>query len=210
MKAHISKTKEANVMNKRTEKQSAKITDEKIIELYWQRNEDAIKVTDAKYGKMLLRIAYNILHDRLDCEECQNDTYIKIWNRIPPTKPHIFPSFISKFMRDIAIDRYKKKRSKKQIPSELTISLEESCDSLSDGALIDEETAAAELSRLVNDYIRTLSKRQHYIFIGRFYFCETLEQIAADLGISASTVSREAEKLKTGLKEHLERNGVSS
>ncbi len=195
-------------MNKRAEARSARIADEKIIELYWKRDEDAIKATDAKYGKMLLRIAYNILHDKLDCEECQNDTYLKIWNRIPPTRPQVLPSFISKIMRDIAIDRYKKKRSQKQIPSELTVSLEESQDLIANGALIDDERAAAELSALVSNYIRTLSKRQRYIFIGRFYFCETLEHIGTDLGVSASTVGRETEKLKKGLKEHLERNGV--
>ncbi len=195
-------------MKKRTDKRSARIADEKIIELYWKRDEDAIKATDAKYGKMLLRIAYNILHDTSDCEECQNDTYLKIWNRIPPTRPNTFPAFISKIMRDIAVDKYKKKRSQKQIPSELTVSLEESGDIMSEGALIEDEIAVRELSALISNYIRTLSKRQHYIFIGRFYFCETLEQIGANLGISASTVQRETEKLKKGLKEHLERNGV--
>ena len=72
-------------MNKRTEQPI--IADEQIIELYWQRNENAIQETDKKYGQFLFGIAYNILHDRLDCEECQNDTYLGVWNAIPPTRP---------------------------------------------------------------------------------------------------------------------------
>lgn len=70
--------------------QNAIIADEQIIELYWQREERAIQETDKKHGQFLFRIAYNILHDRLDCEECQNDTYLGVWNAIPPTRPTVF------------------------------------------------------------------------------------------------------------------------
>ena len=104
--------------------QNAIIADEQIIELYWQREERAIQETDKKHGQFLFRIAYNILHDRLDCEECQNDTYLGVWNAIPPTRPTVFPAFITQIMRRIAINRYKEKTSKKRIPSELTVSME--------------------------------------------------------------------------------------
>ena len=79
---------------KRKEIESLIITDEEIIDMYWQRDEQAIKETDSKYGKFLFRIAYNILSDRSDSEECQNDTYLGIWNAVPPTRPTVFPAFI--------------------------------------------------------------------------------------------------------------------
>ena len=103
------------------EKQN-KISDEEIVSLYWQQNEDAIQLTSDKYGKFLYRIAYNILHDHSDCEECQNDTYHRVWNRIPPTRPNAFRAFLAAIMRNVAIDKYYENVSKKRIPSEFTVS----------------------------------------------------------------------------------------
>ncbi len=189
-------------MDKRKDEKSPVIADERIIELYWQRDELAIKETDVKYGQFLYRIAYNILHDRLDCEECRNDTYLGIWNAIPPAKPNIFPAFITQIMRRTAIDRYKEKTRTKRIPSELTLSLE---------ALdfeIEYEEDASELGKIISDYLRSLTDRQQFMFIGRFYMAEPVESIARDLGVTASAVYKEIGKLRIGLKNHLERNGV--
>ena len=107
-------------MNKRTGQQAV-IADEQIIEMYWTRDEQAIKETDNKYGQFLFRIAYNILHDSLDCEECQNDTYLGVWNAIPPTRPNVFQAFITQIMRRIAINRYKEKTSKRIIKRQIKL-----------------------------------------------------------------------------------------
>ena len=184
------------------------IADEQIINLYWQREETAIQETDKKYGKFLFRIAYNILHDSLDCEECQNDTYLGVWNAIPPTRPTVFPAFITQIMRRIAINRYKEKMSKKRIPFELTISMDDLNDTLHSGNTVEADFEAEEIGKLINEYVRKLSDRQRYIFIERFYLAETVETIAKDLSISTPTVYREIEKIKKGLKLHLERNDV--
>lgn len=194
-------------MNKRAEQQAI-IADEQIIELYWQREETAIQETDKKYGQFLFRIAYNILHDRLDCEECQNDTYLGVWNAIPPTRPTVFPAFITQIMRRIAINRYKEKTSKKRIPSELTVSMEDVNETLHSDDTVEKEYAAEEVGKIINDYVRELSDRQRYIFIDRFYLAESIETIATDLSISVPTVYREIDKIKQGLKLHLERNDV--
>ena len=189
-------------MSKRKEEKAHIIADEQIIELYWQRNERAISETDVKYGQFLYKIAYNILHDKLDCEECQNDTYLDIWNAIPPERPNVFPAFITQIMRRTAIDRYKQKMSKKRIPSELTLSLEE----------FDVEAVqydnAEELGRIISDYLRTLSDKQQFMFIGRFYIADSVVNIANDLGITASAVYKELGKIKSKLKDYLERNEV--
>lgn len=161
-------------MSKRTERQTI-IDDEQIIELYWQRNENAIQETDKKYGQFLFRIAYNILHDRLDCEECQNDTYLDVWKAIPPTRPTVFPAFITKIMRRIALDRYKEKTAKRRIPSEYTVSMEDIKDTLHSNETVDSEYAAEELGKIISDYVRSLSDRQRYIFIDRFYLAEPVE-----------------------------------
>lgn len=184
------------------------VADEQIIELYWQRDEKAIEETNNKYGEFLFRIAYNILHDRLDCEECQNDTYLDVWNAIPPTRPTVFPAFITQIMRRIALDRYKQKTSKKRVPSELTVSMEEVKETLHGTETIDREYVTEEIGNIINEYVRSLPERQRYIFIDRFYLAEPVKTIAADLLLSVPTVYREIDKIKQGLKLHLERNEI--
>lgn len=193
-------------MSKRTEQPI--IADEQIIELYWRREEKAIQETDKKYGQFLFRIAYNILHERLDCEECQNDTYLGVWNAIPPTRPTVFPAFITQIMRRIAINRYKEKASKKRIPSELTISMEDVNGTLHGDDSVAVKYEMAEVGKIINNYVRELSDRQRYIFIDRFYLAESVETIATDLSISVPTVYREIDKIKHSLKLYLEWNDV--
>ena len=192
-------------MSKHTEQQTV-MADEQIIELYWTRQENAIQETDKKYGQFLFRIANNMLHDRQDSEECQNDTYLGAWNAIPPTRPAAFPAFLVQIMRRIAINRYREKTSQKRIPSELTVALDDVQDAYpcEDGAAYD----AAEIGKVINDYVKALPDRQRYIFVDRFYLAESVECIAHDLKLSPATVYREIDKIKQGLKLHLERNDI--
>ncbi len=188
--------------------QASKITDEQIINLYCDRDEDAITHTDTKYGNMLFTIAYNILYDYQDCEECKNDTYFSVWNAIPPSRPTMLSVFLSKIMRNNAINKYKEKTCQKRIPSELTVSIEELQDFLHSENTPETEYEAKELGRIISNYVRSLPKRQRYVFIERFYFAETIEHIAQEHEIGVATVHREIGKIKEGLKIHLERNGV--
>ena len=130
-------------MKKYTEKQPP-AGDEKIIDMYWERDPDAIQETDHKYGPLLRNVAYNILADSLDCEECQNDAYLGIWNAIPSARPVVFPSFIIRIMRQVAIRRYREKNRKKRIPSQLTISLEE-LDAICSDSSVEEVCEAREI-----------------------------------------------------------------
>ena len=182
--------------------------DNQIVEKYWQRNPDAIQETDTKYGRILQNVAYNILFDLQDCEECQNDTYLKIWNTIPSTRPTAFFSYLMQIMRQIAIDRYREKTRKKRIPSQLTISLEE-LELMGGGPSMEEVYEAKEIGKMITEYIRGLSDRQQYIFLDHYYTAEPVEKTAAELKISVQTVYREIEKIKQGLRKYLERNGVS-
>lgn len=194
-------------MDKCTEQQTAP-SDQQIIQLYWQRDESAIEETDKKYGKFLFRIAYNILHDNQDCEECKSDTYLGVWNAIPPASPTVFPAFIAQIMRHIAINRFKAKMRKRRIPSELTVSMEDLNETLHSDNTVESEYAAEEVGKIINDYVRKLPDRRRYIFIDRFYLAESVETIAADLSISVATVYREIDRIKQDLKLHLERNDI--
>jgi RNA polymerase sigma-70 factor (ECF subfamily) len=182
-------------------------SDEKIIDLYWERNQDAIQETDYKYGRALRNIAYNILFDELDCEECQNDAYLGIWNAIPSARPPAFPAFIMRIMRQVAIGRYREKGRKKRIPSRMTMSLEE-LESISSEVSVEEIYDAKEVGKLITEYVKQLTERQRYIFIDRYYLAESIENTAYELSVSTRTVYKELEKIKYGLKEFLGRNGV--
>jgi len=184
------------------------VSDEQIIDMYWQRNQDAIQETDQKYGNLLQNVAYNILYDSLDCEECRNDTYLRIWNLIPNSRPSPFSAFIVRIVRGIAIDRYREKSSKKRIPSQLTISMEDLKNSISSDRSVDEIYEAREIGKMISEYVRTLDDRQQYIFFDRYYMAEPVEKTAADLSISVQTTYREIQKIKQGLKKFLEGKGV--
>lgn len=183
------------------------MTDDEIVELYWQREEKAIEYTDKKYGRYLYTIAYNIVHNRPDCEECLNDTYLGTWNCIPPTRPKSFQAFVSKIMRNVAVIKFRKNNAEKRIPSSMLVSLEELEDSIAYSSTMDEEYAVRELTRLLNEYLRGLSDREATIFISRYYYADTLQDLAEMLGVSERTVSRILLKLRQDLKKLLDKEG---
>ena len=185
------------------------MSDEEIVDLYWDRNERAIHETDKKYGSYLYVIAYNIIRDRLDCEECVNDTYLGTWNRIPPTRPHVFQVFLTKIMRNIAIDRYRKKNALKRVPSELTMSLEELDDTFPALASEEEDYLISQVAEILNAYIRTLSDKVQFAFVCRYYYADRVSNIATMLGVSENTVYRYLNDAKEGLKKELEKGGIS-
>lgn len=188
---------------------TATMTDEQIIQLYWQRDEQAIKETDIKYKRFLLSVAYNILHDTCDSEECLNDTYLGAWNSIPPARPTLLQAFLATIMRRTAIDCYKARTRQKRINSELTVSLSEVEDFIADDYDIYSETDAKELGRVISDFVRSLSDRKMYIFMSRYYFARPIKEIAKLLECSEATVNKEIAAIKRDLKEKLEKEGYS-
>lgn len=194
-------------MNKNTTK--APPRDEEIIDLYFSRDESAINVTDQKYGNYLFTIGYNVLSDKWDSEECVNDTYFRTWNRIPPEKPNIFAAFLSKIMRDTSIDRYRKKTADKRRLSELTLSLEELENCIITEDAIEENIAVRIISDLLNSVLLESSKRERFIFVCRYYYCDSVRYIAKMLNVNEKTVYRSLEKTREELRIRLEKEGVS-
>ena len=187
-------------------KDTVTMSDDQIVALYWQRDEQAIKQTDIKYRKFLLSVAYNIVHDTCDSEECLNDTYIGAWNSIPPARPALLQAFLATIIRRTAIDCYKTRKRQKRLASELTVSLSE----VEDFIAADDmhfETDVKELGRVISDFVRSLSDRRMYIFMSRYYFARPIGEIARLLGCSESTIHKEIAAIKRKLKEKLEKEG---
>lgn len=180
-------------------------TDDEIIALYWERNEAAISATDRKYGGYLYTIAYNILHNPQDCEECRNDTYLQTWNTIPPQRPTKFQAYLTRIIRCISIDRYRELRRLKRVPSELTVSLEELSEVLASDPHAEQENA--DLARCIADYVASLPQRRRLIFVCRYYCADPPDRIGAMLGVTTSAVYKELGKIRNGLRKHLEQEG---
>ena len=183
--------------------------DSRIIELYFARDERAIEETKAKYGRLLSSVAFGILGSRADSEECESDTYIKAWNSIPPARPVLLQAFLATIMRRTAIDCYKAKKRQKRVASELTVSLSEVEDFISDDDDMYSETDAKELGRVISDFVRSLSDRRMYIFMSRYYFARPIKEIARLLECSESTVNKEIAVIKCDLKGRLKKEGYS-
>ena len=183
------------------------LSDEEIIDLYWERNEDAIRETHSKYGALLYRIAKNILQDARDCEECRNDVYLKTWNAIPPARPAVLRLFLTRIQRNVAIDRYYMNTRKRNVPSEMTVSLEEWAE-IPTEKNPEDELQVEELGKIINCFLHELSEHDRYSFIARYYFAEPVQTIALKLKVSESSIYKSLEKIRKMLKARLEEEGI--
>ena len=182
--------------------------DRAIIELYNQRNEEAISETQRKYGRYCHYIAYNILHSDEDSEECVNDSYLKVWNSIPPHCPERFPSYIGKITRNTALDRYEQMRTQKRAGAHTELVLDELAEALPayDGEDMSETLA---LRDAINSFLASLPKRTRIIFMRRYWYLSSIADIAQDLGMSESNIKVTLMRTRVKFKEHLDLRGIT-
>lgn len=181
--------------------------DEKIVELYWQRNEMAITVTEEKYGKYLTKIAYNILSDREDSKECVNDTYFKAWDSMPPNKPDVLSLYLGKITRFVSIDKLRKRTSAKRSPSQYNLSLSELDECLSGGNVTEETVQKRLLAEAIGKYLLTISEDARNSFIHRYYYMDSIKDISSYFLMSESKVKSMLFRTRQGLKTYLEKEG---
>ncbi|MBQ7386083.1 MAG: sigma-70 family RNA polymerase sigma factor [Ruminococcus sp.] len=181
--------------------------DEKIVELYFSRDELALKETEAKYGKYLFKIAFDVLADISDSEESVNDTYLAAWNSIPPNKPTMLSTYLGKLTRRISIDIFRKKISKKRNGSQYALSVTELEDCVKSTENMEEEMENKALGLAINDFLRTLSKESRVLFVGRYYFCDSLKEVARYAGVSESKAKSNLFRTRQKLKDYLLKEG---
>ncbi len=181
--------------------------DEEIVALYWERNEDAIRETARKFGAYLTKIANNILADRQDSEECVNDTYLKAWNAMPDNRPSVLSGFLSRMVRQSALDLYRRKHAVKRYASEYALSMTELEDTFRGHTDLEQEADAAALRDAINSFLRSLSPTARKVFIGRYYFFDPIRQIADDCGIAEGTAKSSLYRTRQALREYLIKEG---
>ena len=184
------------------------LSDAQILDLYFAREERAIAETDKKYSTYLQTVAYNILLNTQDVEECLQDTYLKTWNTIPPERPDVLRAFLAKITRNLALDRYEKDNRQKRVPAGACVPLEEVQDFLPDTADPGDQLQAEEIGRIVTRYLEGVSDRRLYVFVSRYFFALTIPQIAKRLSCSQSLVSKEVAEIKRELRNLLEQEEI--
>ena len=181
--------------------------DQKIIELYWSRNEEAIRQTADRYGQYCYAIAYNILSVREDSEECVNDTYLDAWNSMPPHKPTVLSAFLGKITRRIAIDRWRQAHAQKRGGGEMPLVLEElhACVGSGDPAT---EMEFEELKSQIREFLQGLPERDRGIFLRRYFYVEEIPAIARRYMLRQSNVRLILSRTRQKLREYLEKEGL--
>ena len=175
--------------------------DADILNFYFQRNERAISETKNKYGKQIYALAYRILHNCEDSEECENDTYLGAWNAIPPASPHSLGAFLLRMVRNISISRARAKHADKRGGGEVMLSLHE----LEDCIPQQQDEECTHLVASLDRFLATLSKEERMVFVCRYWRCDTIETISKEFGLGQSKVkmmlSRTRDKLRIFLKQ---------
>ena len=181
--------------------------DDKIVSLYFQRDEQAIRETQKKYEKYLYKVAFNILSNAEDSKESVNDTYLAAWNSIPPNKPLFLITYLAKITRRISIDRFRKSTRNKRIPSEYIMSLDELQECIADNNTPEKEFELEILISAINEFLASLPETSRNLFICRYFFCDSLEDTAKYCGISTSAAKSRLFRIREQLKEHLIKEG---
>ena len=175
--------------------------DSVIVEMYWQRKDDAITKTDEKYGKMLSGISVSILGCREDAEECVSDTYLKAWHSMPNERPVYLGAFLSKIVRHFSIDRYRKNTADKRGGGEICEELTDCIPSRSD---VFDEIENNELSKIIDVFLSKLDEEKRMIFVRRYFYNDSIEDICKRFSVSSSKAKSVLFRLREKLKEQLE------
>ena len=178
-----------------------------IIKLYNDRDEAAISATREKYEGYCYKIAYNILGSDEDTREVLNDTYLAVWNAIPPEKPNSFSAFIGKITRNLALKRFRSLSAKKRNGSASDVSLDELSECISSNSTVESEIEEKELTRILNEFLSTLTPKDRKVFVRRYWYMDRVSDIAKRYGYSESKVKmmllRTREKLAERLRKEM-------
>ena len=184
------------------------MSDSDIIDLYFARDEDAIRFTDISYGKKLSAFACRILASPEDAEECRSDTYLSAWNSIPPERPRSLLSYLLKICRNHALDRLDHRKAKKR--GAVVVELTEELANCIPGGSVEEEADAREIGRLLSAFLKGLPKEERYIMMARCFSLKTTAEIAGVLGCREGRVRTILYRTRKQLKSFLEENGYEN
>ncbi len=182
--------------------------DTQIIEMYWERNENAIAETQTKYGAYLRRVAYNILANDEDCGECVNDTYYRTWESIPPNRPAKLSAYLAAITRNLAVSMFRRKNTASRAGSQYALSLDELAECVSGNDTVERAAENSLIAKSISDYLRTLPQESRIIFVCRYFYNDSISDIAAYFGAGESKIKSSLFRTRKGLREYLTKEGI--
>ena len=181
--------------------------DRQIVDLYWQRDDAAVRETELKYGPFCRGLAYNVLSSHEDAEECVNDTWQKAWDSMPDERPSLLRAWLGKVVRNLALDRWRRNHAQKRYNG-LDVMLSELEDCIPASGTVESELDAKELGRTISTWLRSLSKDDRTLFVRRYWNGEALNALAADQAVPAAKLAQKMYSLRQSLKKVLETEGI--
>jgi len=185
------------------------VEDTNIIELYWSRDEAAIRQSDLKYGPMLHGIARSILHSREDSEECVNDTYARAWNTMPPERPGFLAAYLGRIMRNLSINRWHANHAQKRGSGGADVLLSELAECIPSACTVERHIEARALSEAISQWLCTLPQDDRVLFLQRYWFGNSLAALAEQRGTSPGRLAGRLYRLRQKLKGRLEEEEIS-
>ena len=182
--------------------------DSQIINLYFARDENAIIETKNKYQNMCYRIAQNILYNREDSEECVNDTWLRTWNTIPPSRPSVLSTFLAKIVRNLSLNRYRDMHALKRGGNSVNIAIEELNECITDGKTVEKDMEYKLLTESIEDFLWKQTKRNRTVFLKRYFYVMDIKEIAEELDIKEGTVKSILSRMRKELAVWLEKEAV--
>lgn len=180
--------------------------DNQIVEMYFNRNQNAIQETNIKYGKYCHSIAYNILNDLRDSEECVNDTWLQAWNSIPPHHPDVMSAFLGKITRNLSLNRLMSQKALKRGAGQVPLALHELEECVS-GSNTD-ETDEGYITEVINDFLEASKVRDRKIFVCRYWYMDSVADISRQFGITESNTGAILHRMRTRLRNYLIDRGI--
>ena len=180
--------------------------DYQIVDLYWQRSENAIRETSKKYGKMLGGISYSLLSSKEDAEECLNDTYLEAWQKMPQDRPASLGAYLSKIIRCISIDRFRSAHRQKR--GEAASLTDELAECIPSGTTPADEYENGRISKVINKFLFELDEEKRRIFVRRYFYSDSVSDISAKMSISVPKVKTTLHRLRAELREYLDKEGI--
>lgn len=183
--------------------------DSRILELYWQRDEQAILQTKQRYGGYCFRIAASVLENQWDAEEVVADTWVRAWNSIPPNRPVHFKQYLAKITRNLAINIRLAQNAQKRKGDQVALALEELEECIPSHETAEGHLEAAELKKAISGFLRTQPAREQGIFLRRYFYLESTQQIAGCYGIKEANVLQILSRTRRKLKAYLQKEGYA-
>ena len=183
--------------------------DPEIIQLYWERSEQAIRESEGKYGPLCHAIAWNILAQEQDAEECVNDTWLHAWNAMPPQRPAVLSAFFGRLTRNLSLDRLRYNRAAKRGGSQVEAALEELEDCLPAPGRPEEHLDAAETAAAISRFLREQSALDRNLFLRRYWYLDSISTLAKRFHLSESQTKSRLHRIRLRLREALVREGVA-